>query len=197
MKDFSEPKLAKLLNQIALGDNKAVEILYRHYQASVFAFIRLRVRDDAAAEEILNDTFMIAFQKSTQFNGSCEFKTWLCAIAKNVCGTWMRKQNTGLARSMVDLDDDTLDNIADPSWDVVSRLASRQMDEVLRECIDKLPLTHKEAFFWSWFEEEPLEEVAKRLDCPKGTIKSRLFNARSKIADCVKRLLGPGAAYAG
>lgn len=197
MKDLSALELEKLLNQIALGDNKAIEIVYRHYQASVFAFIRLRVRDDQAAEEILNDTFMIAFQKTAQFNGSCEFKTWLCGIAKNVSGTWMRKQNTGLARSMVDLEGDTLDNIADPAWDVVSQLASQQMDEVLRECIDKLPLTHKEAFFWAWFEEEPIELVAERLDCPKGTIKSRLFNARAKIADCVKRLLGPGAAYAG
>lgn len=195
MKDLPEKDLKKLLNQVALGNNKAVETIYYHYQASLFAFIRLRVRDDSAAEEILNDTFMIAMKKPEQYDGSAEFKTWLCGIAKNVCGTWMRKQNTGVARSMVDVGEEVFDNLPDPDWDIVSRLEAREMDDVLRECIDKLPVTHREAFFWTWFEEEPMEMVAERMACPVGTIKSRLFNARTKIADCVKGVLGAGVAY--
>lgn len=195
MKDLPAKELQKLLNQVALGDNKAVETIYRHYQASVYAFIRLRVRDDEAAEEILNDTFMIAIQKPEQFNGTCEFKTWLCGIAKSLCGTWMRKQNTGIARSIVDIDEEIFENLPSPDWDVVSRLESQEMDDVLRECIDQLPVTHKEAFFWTWFEEEPMEIVAERLECPVGTIKSRLFNARAKIAGCVKGVFEPEVAY--
>ena len=195
MKDIPVKELKNLLNQIAAGDNKAFETVFHHYQASLFAFIRLRIRDDEAAEEILNDTFMIAFKKPGQFDGSSEFKTWLCGIAKNVCGTWMRKQNTGIARSTIEIDEEVFDNLPSPDWDIVSKLESQEMDDILRECIDKLPVTHKEAFFWTWFEEEPMEIVAERLDCPVGTIKSRLFNARSKIADCVKGVIGPGAAY--
>jgi RNA polymerase sigma-70 factor (ECF subfamily) len=195
MKDLPAKELQKLLNLIALGDNKAVETIYRHYQASVYAFIRLRVRDDEAAEEILNDTFMIAIQKPEQYNGTSEFKTWLCGIAKNVCGTWMRKQNSGVARSIVAIDEEVFDNLPSPDWDIVSRLESQEMDDVLRECIDQLPVTHKEAFFWTWFEEEPMEIVAERLECPIGTIKSRLFNARAKIADCVKVVFKAKVAY--
>ncbi|MEN9902135.1 MAG: hypothetical protein RL651_799 [Pseudomonadota bacterium] len=195
MKDLPAKELQKLLNLIALGDNKAVETIYRHYQASVYAFIRLRVRDDQAAEEILNDTFMIAIQKPAQYNGTSEFKTWLCGIAKNVCGTWMRKQNSGLARSIVEINEEVFDNLPSPDWDIVSRLESQEMDDVLRECIDQLPVTHKEAFFWTWFEEEPMEIVAERLECPLGTIKSRLFNARAKIADCVKGVFESEPAY--
>lgn len=195
MKDLPDKELANLLNKIGLGDNKAVETVYRHYHASVFAFIRLRVRDDAAAEEILNDTFMIAFSKPAQYNGSSTFKTWLCGIAKNVCGTWLRKQQGGIARSTVHVEDDELENLPDPDWNVLSHLESRQMDEILRECIDQLPVAHREAFFWTWFEEEPMERVAERLACPLGTIKSRLFNARAKIADCVKNVVGQVGAY--
>lgn len=195
MKDLPAKELQKLLNLIALGDNKAVETIYRHYQASVYAFIRLRVRDDQAAEEILNDTFMIAIQKPAQYNGTSEFKTWLCGIAKNVCGTWMRKQNSGLARSIVEINEEVFDNLPSPDWDIVSRLESQEMDDVLRECIDQLPVTHKEAFFWTWFEEEPMEIVAERLECSLGTIKSRLFNARAKIADCVKGVFESEPAY--
>jgi RNA polymerase sigma-70 factor (ECF subfamily) len=195
MKDLPAKELVNLLNQIGKGNNKAVETIYRHYQASLFAFIRLRVRDDEAAEEILNDTFMIAIQKPEQYNGTSEFKTWLCGIAKNVCGTWMRKQHSGDARSIVDVDEEVFANLPSPDWDILARLESQEMDDVLRECIDKLPVTHKEAFFWTWFEEEPMDMVAERLDCPVGTIKSRLFNARAKIADCVKGVFETKSAY--
>jgi RNA polymerase sigma-70 factor (ECF subfamily) len=194
MKNLPPEDVTKLLNQIALGDNKAVEVIFRHYQSALFAFIRLRVRDDSAAEEILNDTFMIAFQKTAQYDGKSEFKTWLFGIAKNVCGTWIRKQNTGMARATIEIDEALFDNLPDPDWDVVSRLESQEMDEILRECIDSLPITHREAFFWTWFEELPMDLVAERLSCPVGTIKSRLFNARAKIADCVKNAFGEGTA---
>ena len=195
MKDLPAKELEKLLNQIALGDNKAIGTIYNHYEASLFAFIRLRVRDDHAAEEILNDTFMVAFKKAAQYNHSSEFKTWLCGIAKNVCGTWMRKQNSGIAKSTVEIDEEVFDNLPSPDWDIISRLESQEMGEVLKECIDKLPVTHKEAFFWTWYEEEPIEVVAERLECPIGTIKSRLFNARAKIADCVKNVFSSEVAY--
>ena len=195
MKDLPPNELSALLKQIAKSDQKAIEKVFNHYRSSLFAFIRLRVRDDNAADEILNDTFLTAFRKPEQYNGGCEYKTWLCGIAKNVCGTWLRKQNTGLAKSIVDVEEDIFENLPTPDWDIVSRIESQEMDEILRECIDKLPVTHKEAFFWTWFEEEPMEIVAERMDCPVGTIKSRLFNARAKIADCVKGVIGSGVAY--
>lgn len=195
MKDLPRNELSVLLKQIAKSDQKAIEKVFNHYRSSLFAFIRLRVRDDNAADEILNDTFLTAFRKPEQYNGGCEYKTWLCGIAKNVCGTWLRKQNTGLAKSIVDVEEDIFENLPTPDWDIVSRIESQEMDEILRECIDKLPVTHKEAFFWTWFEEEPMEIVAERMDCPVGTIKSRLFNARAKIADCVKGVIGSGVAY--
>lgn len=194
MKDLPPNELSALLKQIAKSDQKAIEKVFSHYRSSLFAFIRLRVRDDNAADEILNDTFLTAFRKPEQYNGGCEYKTWLCGIAKNVCGTWLRKQNTGLAKSIVDVEEDIFENLPTPDWDIVSRIESQEMDEILRECIDKLPVTHKEAFFWTWFEEEPMEIVAERMDCPVGTIKSRLFNARAKIADCVKGVIGSGVA---
>lgn len=195
MKDLPFKELKILLNKVAVGDNKAVETIYNHYQASLYAFIRLRVRDEEAAEEILNDTFMIAIKKPEQFDGSSEYKTWLCGIAKNVCGTWIRKQNTGVARSIIEVEEDVFENLPSPDWDIVSKLEDQEMDDVLRECIDKLPVTHKEAFYWTWFEEEPMDVVAERLECPIGTIKSRLFNARAKIAECVKGVFGSEVAY--
>lgn len=190
MKDLQSTELKALLNQITVGDNKAIETIYLHYQASIYAFIRLRVRDDEAAEEIMNDTFLIAFQKPEKYDGSAEFMTWLCGIAKNVCGTWIRKQNTEMARSIMDVAEDLLEEIPAPDADILSKLESQEMNEILLECIDTLPVPIKETLFWTWFEEEPMNIVAKRMECPIGTIKSRIFHARAKITTCVKNAFG-------
>jgi RNA polymerase sigma-70 factor, ECF subfamily len=188
--DLPAEQIEKLLNQIRAGSNKAVRELYLHYQASLFAFIRFRIRDDGAAEEILDDTFLIAFRTTERFNASSNFKTWLFGIAKNVCGTWIRKQQTGMARSTVELEDEHLATVAAPDWNILEKLESEELNAVLRACMDKLPELQREVLFWTWFEEEPLEAVAIRAECPVGTVKSRLFHARSKVADCVKKTVG-------
>lgn len=194
IRDIPRAELEPLLKQIAAGQTKAIEAIYRHYQASVFAFIRFRIRDDEAAEEILNDTFFTAFRKPDQYDGTSSFMTWLCGIAKNICGTWLRKQQSAMQQATVVVDGEVLGNLPDPNWGILENLESREAHEVLRECMDQLPLAHREAFFWVWFEEEPIQRVADKMACPVGTIKSRLFNARLKIADCVKNAFGLGVA---
>lgn len=196
VREIASDQLAQLCHEIAAGQAKAIETVYRHYQASLFAFIRLRVRDDGAAEEILSDTFLTAFGKINQYNGSSAFLTWLCGIAKNVVGTWLRKQQRGVLKATIPVDDTVLLNFADPDAGVLECLVTAEATDALHECIDQLPQTQREAFFWTWFEEEPLESVASKLSCPVGTVKSRLFNARAKIADCVKNTFGPEAGHA-
>lgn len=190
MTDLPSEQIEKLLNQIRAGSNKAVRELYLHYQASLFAFIRFRIRDDGAAEEILDDTFLVAFRTVERFNASSSFKTWLFGIAKNVCGTWIRKQQSGMVRATVELEDEHLATVAAPGWDMLEKLESEELNTLLRACMDKLPESQREVLFWTWFEEEPLESVACRAACPVGTVKSRLFHARTKVADCVKRGVG-------
>ncbi len=195
MKDIPSKELKLLLRQIARGSDQAVERVFSHYQSFLFVFIRLRIRDDEAAEEILNDTFMIAFQKASQFNETSEYKTWLCGIAKNVCGTWMRKHQSSVLSSTVEVEDEVFENLPDPGWGILEKLESDELNEVLRECVDQLPEGHRETLFWSLYEEEPMELVAQRLECPVGTVKSRLFTARKKVADCVRAVFSSGVGY--
>ena len=196
MNDMPAEKVEKLLNQIRSGSNKALKELYLHHQSSLFAFIRFRVRDDEAAEEILNDTFMIVFRNPERFNASSSFRTWLYGIAKNVCGSWIRKQQTCMTRATVNLEDEHLDAVADPDWNALDRLESEELSGILRGCMDKLPEVQREVLFWAWFEEEPLESVASRAECPVGTVKSRLFHARNRVADCVKKTVAMEASCA-
>jgi len=83
-------------------------------------------------------------------------------------------------------ENDQYDQI-DPNWDLVANLEAKQDSEAMLKCIDKLPTDQREAIFWVHYQEEGLEVVAKHLECPVGTVKSRLFNARLKLRDCMSR----------
>lgn len=176
-----------LLNQVAGGDIKAATQLFSLFQGSVYAFIRLQVSSDEVAEEILNETFMIALSKPGQFDGSSAFTTWLCGIAKNLCRNWRRKeQGEREVFSGTDVDELPSEYLRDPSPSVLANLEQQELQQVLLACIDKLPDAQREAMFWAFIEDKSLDYISEMMKCPVGTIKSRLYYARAKIAECVK-----------
>lgn len=186
-KDLPAERVTALLRGIKAGSEHAVRELYLYYRPALFAFIRFRIRDDVAAEEIVDDAFMIALRNLERFDGTSMFKTWLFGIARNCCGTWIRHQQTAMVQATVQMDDGELEAIPDPDASVLGFLESAELNEILRECIDQLPIAQREVLFWTWFEEEPLEIVAVRVECPLGTVKSRLFHARRRVGDCVQK----------
>lgn len=186
-KDLPAERITALLRGVRAGSDQAVRELYLYYRPALFAFIRFRIRDDAAAEELVDDAFMIALRNLGRFDGTSMFKTWLFGIARNCCGTWIRHQHTALVQATIELDDGDLEAIPDPDANVLAHLESAEMREILRDCIDQLPIAQRDVLFWTWFEEEPLEIVAVRVECPLGTVKSRLFHARKRVGDCVEK----------
>lgn len=195
MNELKPEKIEKLLNQISLGSNKAIRELYMHYHSSLFAFIRFRVWDDAAAEEILDDTFMVVFRNPERYNRTSAFSTWLFGIAKNVCGTWIRRQQSAESSSTVELEEKHLETLAAPDCNMLEQMESDELSQILKNCMDRLPEQQREVLFWAWFEEESLESIAGRVESPLGTVKSRLFHARSRVADCVRKRTGMEADY--
>lgn len=91
MQPNSEPDISEWLERVRHGDQVAIQAIYRRYYAALHAFIRLHIRDEGAAEEIVDDTFMVVFTQPHQFEGRSAFKTWLYAIAKNQCHDWLRR----------------------------------------------------------------------------------------------------------
>jgi len=192
MSDISLLEILELLRRVSAQDQRAVEKIYRHYYGALFVFIRLRVSDDGAVQELANDTFLVAFKQPERFRGESSFKTWLFGIAKNLTNNWLRAQKTQPLASSVS-DDSFLDAVADDSWSVFDQIDSKQVRQIVHKCLRLLPPTQSEALYWVFFEEESLQSVSQRLGCPEGTIKSRLFHGKLKVADCVKRrLLGMG-----
>lgn len=188
MQDLSPQKLQDLLNRIGRGDDQAATELYRHYQGFVHAYLRHRLADEDAAAEVTHDAFMAVFRRPGAYAGQSKFSTWLCGIAKHKAADWGRARRHHLPQA--ELDDDALACIADPGADFVARIEAAQSDASVRQCIDALPDLQREAIFWAYYEDEDMVSIAQRQECPVGTVKSRLANARRKLMDCLARAFG-------
>lgn len=190
MTDLPVATLAQLLNQIGLGDDKAAIRLYRHYHGFLYAFIRHKLPSDADAEEVAQDVFLAVCKKPQAFHRKSKFSTWLCGIANYKIVDLRRKQGHSLP--IADVDDEVMQDQPDPNWNFVERLEAEEDEEALRHCRDVLPDEQKEAIFWVFYQGDGLDAVAARQECPVGTVKSRLFNARKRLHDCMTRWLQGG-----
>lgn len=189
----TEPDLAVWLDRLRQGDPAAVETIYRGFYGSLTAFVRLHVDDSAAIEEIVDDTFMVVFSNPAGFEGRSSFKTWLFGIAKNRCHDWLRQAKRQPAIGVQD-DEALLDGLVDPAWPALDQLEQAQVNAIIRLCMQRLPEVQRQVLFWVFFEELSMEQVALEQQCAAGTVKSRLFHAKSKLADCVGRRLNDGVA---
>lgn len=190
MTDLPNQEVLQLLKQIAGGSDKAASDLYRSYASFVYAYVRHLLPDDDGAEEVCQDVFLSAFSKPDRFAGQSKFSTWLCAIAKFKAADWWRK--SGRSVPTADVDDDVLAEIGDPNWDFTEGLSQEQDHEVMRLCIDKLNTKHREVIFSVYYEALGVADVAKGLDCPVGTVQTRLFYARKTLRNCIENWVKGG-----
>ena len=192
----SELNLHDLLNQIGNGCHKSAATLFRQHHRALYAFIRLRVGYDEAAEEIVNDTFMVAFRKPHRFNGQCDYRTWLIAIAKRLCSNWLRKNAKVRQVEAEALSDDHAEMIPAETIAALELLEAQQLKDAMQICIDRLPERQREAIYWHWHQELKLSDIATNMDCSEGTIKTQLHHARNKIINCLRQAFGLNTACA-
>lgn len=190
MTDLPTHEVLLLLKQIAVGNDKAATELYRRYAGFVYAYVRHLLPDDDGAEEVCQDVFFAAFSKPDKFAGQSKFSTFLCSIAKFKAADWWRKSGRNVPTA--DVDDDVLAEIGDPNWDFTEGLSQEQDHEAMRLCIDKLNAKHREVIFSVYYEALGVADVAKKLECPVGTVQTRLFYARKTLRNCMENWVKGG-----
>ena len=186
--DIELNDLKVLLNQIAKHDDSAMRKVYTHYHRAVFLYINSLVRDEYIAETLTIQVFGIAFDRVKKFNFSSKFSTWLCGIARNKAFDAL-SQN-GRKPDMVALDEELHTNIASDQLSVLQQLEVSEQIEVLQACISQLTPNARETIHLAYFEGLSEYEITLFLNIKSGTVKSRLFNARQKIANCVSKIFG-------
>jgi len=176
---LDEAALGELIERGAAGDLEAMETLYHHWKSPLYGVIYRYTYDRAAAEDLLQETFIKAFTHLPDVKDAKLFPAWIYRIAINTSLSYLRERKRRL-RALVPLEDiaDSLAEAAPRDHDTVS---SRSLEEALRTLPEKL----KTVFLLHDVQGLKHEEIAETVGCSVGTSKSQLFKARMRIRKCL------------
>jgi RNA polymerase sigma-70 factor (ECF subfamily) len=197
----SEPVLSSNDSDLALvertvaGDQRAYGLLVVKYQRRIQRLIGRMVRDVDLVEDIAQETFVRAYRALHQFRGDAQFYTWLYRIAVNTAKKFLLelKRDPTVSESFLahDDEDETSRPKNEPTTDETpeSVLAAKEIASVVNAAMDDLPEELKQAVTLREIEGLSYEEIAMAMDCPIGTVRSRIFRAREAISAKVRPLL--------
>ena len=188
---------AALIGRVKLGDVKAFEMLVVKYQRRIERLIGRMVRDVDLVPDIAQETFIRAYRAIPQFRGESAFYTWLYRIAVNTAKKALMELKrdpliTETARASRDEDDETsrVENELSDGETPDAVLASKQIAAAVNLAIEGLSDELRQAITLREIEGLSYEEIAEMMDCPIGTVRSRIFRAREAIAQRLRPLLG-------
>lgn len=175
---------AVLISRIADGDDEAFATLYRDLEPRVYRFILSKLNDSFEAADILNEVFLEIWRSAGKFEGRSKPTTWIFGIAYNKVMDRFRKTRPE------DLTDPAMLEQTDESPDQAAVLSALEEGEHLRACLDKLKPAQRSVMELAFFEDLPYREIAEIVDCPEGTVKTRIFHAKEALYRCLSQRLG-------
>lgn len=186
--ELSDPELAR---RIAEGDNRAFEVLMRRHNRVLFRTARAILRDDAEAEDALQEGYLKAYRTISGFRGEARLSTWLGRIVANEALMRLRKRTRrdAIVPLHPTATEEDLNRTAETNMeDGPEALAQRaQMRRLIEARIDALPEAYRPVFMLRAVEELTVEEAAEILQIPPATVRSRFFRARSLLRDALAR----------
>jgi RNA polymerase sigma-70 factor (ECF subfamily) len=173
--------------RIAAGDRSAFEQLMRRHNRRLYRLARSTLRDDAEAEDALQEAYLSAYRSIGKFRGEASLLTWLCRLVLNECLGRLRRQARRhnvipMLSSNADVDlEDVL--AADQREAPDSALGRGQMRALLERKLDELPVAFRTVFLLRSVEEMSVEETALCLNIPEATVRSRHFRAKGLLRE--------------
>jgi RNA polymerase sigma-70 factor (ECF subfamily) len=184
----------ELVKRVQAGDKKAFDVLVRKYQHKLVKLITRYVHDPVEALDVAQEAFIKAFRALPNFRGESSFYTWLYRIGINTAKNHLVAQGRRPPESDIDAQDAE-------QYEFESRLKDQdtpegivERDEVERtifDAIEALPEDLRTAITLREIDGLSYEEIAQTMDCPVGTVRSRIFRARDAIDKRLRPLIGP------
>ncbi|OJZ18349.1 MAG: RNA polymerase sigma factor RpoE [Thiobacillus sp. 65-29] len=182
-----------LVERAQRGDKRAFELLVNKYHRKLGRLLSRMVRDAAEVEDITQEAFIKAYRALPGFRGESAFYTWLYRIAVNTAKNYLvahKRQPVSsdvLAEDAENFEDgELLRDIATPD----AELQTKQIAQAVNEAVEALPEELRTAITLREIEGMSYEEIAQMMDCPIGTVRSRIFRAREAIAEKIRPMLG-------
>jgi RNA polymerase sigma-70 factor (ECF subfamily) len=185
-----------LVERVQAGDKQAFGLLVAKYQRKLMRLVLRLVRDAAEAEDVVQEAFIKAYRALPAFRGDSAFYTWLYRIGVNTAKNWLIAQSRRAPTSTeVDSEEAETYDDADLLRDVDTPerlLMSKQIAEAVNAAMTVLPEELRTAITLREIDGLSYEEIAEVMDCPIGTVRSRIFRAREAIAQKLRPLLDTG-----
>ena len=183
---------ADLAHRISAGDAVAFESMMRRYNRSLFRAARSITRDDAEAEDALQDAYLLAYRNMHKYRGESSLSTWLTRIVINEAIVRSRKNSRRAEIIQLAGDDETYtateDAVEEKGPEQPEQTAMRNdARRMLEKKIDALPETFRTVFVLRAVEELSVEETASCLGIPEATVRTRFFRARSMLRESLSR----------
>ena len=174
----------QLVERVKRGDKRAFDLLILKYQHKIISIVGRYLGDQNDVQDVSQETFIKAYRAIPNFRGESAFYTWLYRIAVNTAKNHLVSKSRRPPNIDVDIDDGEFQNNSAVLRDNESpqaSLATSQMEQVIFRSIENLPSELRIAVTLREFDGLSYEEIAKIMNCPVGTVRSRIFRAREAI----------------
>jgi RNA polymerase sigma-70 factor (ECF subfamily) len=190
---LSDDTDAVLVQQVQAGNKEAFGLIVRKYQQRLYKLVCRYIRDPSEAQDLTQEAFIKAYKGLANFRGDSALYTWLYRIAVNTAKNYLVSQSRR-AQADVDINDaehyEGMAANAAKEWGTPERqLLTQEIQQVIFQVIESLPDDLRSAVTLREFDGLSYEEIAQIMDCPIGTVRSRIFRAREAIDKALKPLL--------
>jgi len=182
----------QLVDRVLAGNKQAFDLLVLRYQHRVAALIGRFVQDSQEVEDVAQEAFIKAYRALPLFRGDSAFYTWLYRIAVNTAKNYLVARNRRPPGSDLEVEEaeatelgSVLRQIENPE----GQLATEKLKQAINEAIEQLPEDLRTAFTLREFSGMSYEDITEVMDCPVGTVRSRIFRAREAIDKRIRELL--------
>jgi len=192
-KDMSEKEIdLELVKQAQKGDIKAFELLVQRYQQKVGGVVSKLIKDFHENQDVTQEVFIKVFKALPKFRGDSAFYTWIYRIAINTAKNHLVAKGRRIQNS--DIEPSEAESYAGgyekQNFDTPDQEYQRQeVEKVVHDSINGLPDDLKQAIILREVDGLSYEEIAEKMNCPIGTVRSRIFRARDAVDNALKPLL--------
>ena len=178
----------QLVQRAQRGDPRAFDLLVLKYQGRIGALVSRYINDPGEVEDVTQEAFIKAYRALDKFRGDSAFYTWLYRIASNAAKNHLvaKGRRPGADATIEDAEGFEQADLISESSTPEAVLMSEELAQVVTEAMDALPEELRAALTLREFEGLSYDDIAAVLECPVGTVRSRIFRAREAIDDRVR-----------
>ena len=165
-----------LISRIARKDRLALRSFFARYHMRLYRYLVRLTRNDALAEDLVNEVFLNVWRKADGFQGKSAVSSWLFSIAHNRAISELRK------RTEETLDEAAAAEVEDDADTPEAVTMKADKAEAIRHCLDRLSVDHREVIDLAYYQDKSVKEIADIVGVPENTVKTRMFHARQKLS---------------